>query len=398
MADPAPRQRESHKAMRERIITAAESLLASPSRQDFTLNQIADQLGVHYTAVYHYFKNRDDLELQMIQRYAERRSQYIEESRHASGTAADHLAEFVNREMHEQPNPVILRGRSTLAEPYRTGAIEAYQETRATLTRLIEDGQQDRSLRAFDPPLASHLVLRILDRYASYNDAVFTGAGLDAERLATSLVEFFADGMAPQAPLRHTPPPQFRALGEQRISTILSKAAASFNTLGWRGTSLPQIAKEMGLSKSVFYRYAASKEELLFLCANHTLSLLAQLRQTAMALAESPLDALLLDTYFLRRLLSEAPGPLLSPYLFDSLTDPHQRVAHETFTAYRLELVDLLQQCVDEGLVRPLDARAVQPMITACSYIQFQVPDKTDDAACYHDPVIDFLLHGLQQQ
>jgi len=388
---------KSRSDTRERIIATAEALAATPNFRDFTLNEIAEHMGVHYTGVYHYFENRDHLILELIERYATRRCRYIADARQSPGSAADHLADFVLREMHEQSSALIMRGRSTLSEPYRSEAIKAYQRTRQALTHLIEDGQQDRSFRPFNPPLAAHIILRTLDRYASYNEPVFVDAKLDADSLAHELIGFFQRGIAPEAlENRHPGKPahlELRPLGPPRLNAILEKACTSFNTLGWRGTSIPQIAKEIGMSKTTFYRYAASKEDLLFLCATHTISLLAQVRQTSVACSENPLQALLLDTYFLRSILAAPPGPLLSPYLFDRLSDEHRRFADESFTAYRMELVDLLEQCVAGGFVRPLNAPAVQPMITACSYIPIEPGEDTDNG--YMDDVARFMLTGL---
>jgi hypothetical protein len=55
-----------------------------------------------------------------------------------------------------------------------------------------------------------------------------------------------------------------------------------------------------------------------------------------------------------------------------------------------MDLVTLLERCVDEGYVRSLPALAVQPMITACGFLPIQSADKTK-----YDQVIDIILQGL---
>lgn len=391
---------------RERIIAAAESLAAAADYQEFTLEKIASLLDVHYTGVYHYFKNRDDLVLEIIERYASRRLQCIAQARNHAGTGLDHLAEFVTREMSEQSSALILRARSTLSEPYRAKAIAAYQTTREALTALIQDGQDDGSFCDIDPQLAAHIILRVLDRYANYNERVISDAHLDTNKLTKALLDFFTEGVGadPQhaQALAQGPRSEFLSIGQDRLSSILIKACQSFNTLGWRGTSIPQIAKEIGMSKTTFYRYAASKEELLWLCTNRSLNLLGQIRQAAFTSGTSALETLLLDIYYHRGLLSQPPGPLLSPYLFDELTDEHRRSANEQYLALRLELCNTVQRCADNGLIRAVNAQAVQPMITACAYIPFDVSTLAGNADApssktppYFDSLVQFVLFGM---
>lgn len=386
-----------NKDTREKILSAAELLLRTDRAAEFTLNQIADKLGLHYTAVYHYFQNRDDLEASLIELYSERRSRLLEQARARGGNAFSQLTEYVRLVMHESSTSLIIRGRSTLVEPYRRRVIEAYQRNRAELAELMHRGVEDRSVIPIDPRLAAHIVARILDRFADQADTVFTDAGLDADRLTEELVAFFESGIAAdparpgEALLSSAPRPLF-VLQESALDRILRTTTIAFNTRGWRKTSIPEVAKELGLSKTSFYRYAASKEELLNQCAQRTLNLIAQTRQASIAMSNTPLQAALYDTYLSRRLLDHAPGPLLSPYLFDSLSTEHGRVAWDVYRAYRKVLIDLLRDSVDAGLIRPLNPEAVQPMITALAYIPVQSADGDQGHA---DQVMQVLASGL---
>ena len=146
------------------------------------------------------------------------------------------------------------------------------------------------------------------------------------------------------------------------------------------------------MSKTSLYRYAATKEELLNLCAQRTLNLIAQIRQTAIATTSNPLQAVLIDTHLSRWLLDHPPGPLLSPYLFDNLSIEHSRATWDVYRDYRRVLIDLIGEACNEKLIRPLTAEAVQPMITACAYIPFQTADATGE---HTDQVMTMLAYGL---
>jgi AcrR family transcriptional regulator len=382
------------RATREKILSAADAVLSDKGTADLTLKQIAARLDLHYTAVYHYFKNRHELESELVVRHTRRRSQNLLFAKQQPGDVAEQLARYVDLEMHEPSSPLLLRARATLAEPYRSHVIETYQDSRTELEQLLKAGMQQGSMRKLDSSLAAHLVVRVLDRFANHTDRLFTQAGLDPQSLSDELVAFLHHGiLAPGMDVvdfLNVPPFEFVCLGQSRLDDLLCAATAAFNRQGWRGTSIPQVARDLGLSKTQFYRFAASKEELLFLCAMRTVNLIAQVRQAARAACNNPLQALLLDTHYLRKILSQAPGPLLSPFLFDRLSPERFRAVDETYQSLRMDLVTLLERCVDEGYVRSLPALAVQPMITACGFLPIQSADKTK-----YDQVIDIILQGL---
>ncbi|XOV84010.1 MAG: TetR/AcrR family transcriptional regulator [bacterium] len=383
------------RATREKILAAADAVLADRDSGDLTLKQIAARLDLHYTAVYHYFKNRDELESELVVRYAQRRSENLAEARRLHQSIPLQLAKYIDLDMHEPSSP-LLRARATLAEPYRERVIKAYQNSRFELELLLKTGMQQGSLRKLDSSLAAHLVVRVLDRFTNAEDRQFSQAGLELQSLSDELVAFLQHGiLAPEveAPgFMCRPPYEFVGLGQSKLDELLCAATAAFNRRGWRGTSIPQVARDLGISKTKFYRFAASKEELLFLCALRTVNLIAQVRQAARAATNNPLQALLLDTHYLRQLLVQAPGPLLSPYLFDWLSAERFRVVDEIYQSLRMDLVDLLKRCVDAGYVRPLSALAVQPMITACGFLPIQSSDDT-----MYDQVVDIVLKGLSR-
>lgn len=381
-------------ATREKILAAADAVLSDKDASELTLKQIAARLHLHYTAVYHYFKNRDELESQLVVRYAQRRSRNLLHAKQQTDDVAAQLAIYIDLEMHEQSSSVVLRARSTIAEPYRTLVIETYQNSRTELEQLLAAGIQQGSLRKMDAALAAHLVVRVLDRYAGYAERAFSQAGLDPQALSNELISFLHNGiLAPGIKPReflHKPAFNLVGLAQGKLDDLLCAATTAFNRKGWRGTSIPQVARDLGLSKTTFYRYAASKEELLFLCAMRSVNLIGQVRQAALAASENPLQALLLDTHYLRELLARAPGPLLSPFLFDRLSAERMRAIDETYQGFRMDLVHLLDRCVDEGYVRALPALAVQPMITACGFLPIQTSSET-----HYDQVVEIILKGL---
>src|SRR3990172_8201900 len=71
---------------------------------------------------------------------------------------------------------------------------------------------------------------------------------------------------------------------EKKRETLLREAAAVFTRRGVHGTSLADIAENLGVTKAALYTYVESKDELLFLC--HTAAMDAAFESLEEALAQ----------------------------------------------------------------------------------------------------------------
>ncbi len=71
---------------------------------------------------------------------------------------------------------------------------------------------------------------------------------------------------------------------DKKRETLLREAAAVFTRRGFHGTSLADLAENLGVTKAALYRYVRSKHELLFLC--HTAAMDAAFESLQEALAE----------------------------------------------------------------------------------------------------------------
>ena len=107
---------------------------------------------------------------------------------------------------------------------------------------------------------------------------------------------------------------------------ILDGADRAFRTSGFRGTTIPDIAGEAGVSVGLIYRYFPSKEELfLSVCQAKTEQ---QLDELAVALAgiADPLDrlGLAIDT-FVRSLVEEGWGAIVVQAWAEADNNPRLR-------------------------------------------------------------------------
>lgn len=385
---------------RARILAAAEGLAQRRSTATFTLNELAEVLGLHYTAVYHYFQNADHLRCELIELHSRRQSEELAKVQGTGKTAFEKLTEFVQLILHNPPTALLVRHASNLDKPYQDRVKRALAKNRKELASLVQAGIDDGSIRPCKPLVVGAIVSRILGRYVNQREKVFSNAQLDADILTKQVIGFITYGLRPNEAIAGTisesPRATFRALqtNDSQLDLILTTLTRSFNDLGFRGTSIPEVARSIGLSKTSFYRFATSKTELLYLCAHRSLNLMAQVRHLSTAITENPLDALLHNLYFDRYLINNEPGPTLKTDLFDSLSEEYQRVVWDLFTGHRRELILLLQQCVEQGLSRSVNAFAVQPILAAATLsVDAENPEKS-----FSDDAVDFILCGIKQR
>lgn len=116
------------------------------------------------------------------------------------------------------------------------------------------------------------------------------------------------------------------AHAEAMRERILEGGRRAFIAGGFRGTSVPSIAAEAGVSVGLIYRYFASKEELfLELCISGTPGELAALADR-IALIDDPIERLTvaIDSYF-DALFHAIGAPLVLQALAAAPSDPRIR-------------------------------------------------------------------------
>ncbi|WP_427965367.1 TetR/AcrR family transcriptional regulator [Altererythrobacter sp.] len=86
--------------------------------------------------------------------------------------------------------------------------------------------------------------------------------------------------------------PSTAELRELKRLEILRCAARRFSERGYEGTSLDQIAKELGVTKTALYHYVPNKKQLLFDCYRQFMELIIGKLDEADAMDASPLDRL----------------------------------------------------------------------------------------------------------
>lgn len=159
-----------------------------------------------------------------------------------------------------------------------------------------------------------------------------------------------------------------RLAWQNKRSEIIRVAGEIFCTTGFSHTSLEDIAKRLGLSKTIFYYYFKSKKELFVAC--HLVA--TELLEAAFVSAANPDPFLHLRgfvrLYVISLIGSSSPGSvLLDVHLLPERESGEIRSRRE---AVHQKLESLLRRLVRAGRIRKVDRRlAVVTIMSAVNVI-----------------------------
>jgi len=144
------------------------------------------------------------------------------------------------------------------------------------------------------------------------------------------------------------------------LQSVLQVAVVLFNERGYDGTSMDDLARRLGISKSAIYHHVSSKDELLRLAVNHALDGLFDVVGEIEALPGPAIDRL-------ERLVRRSVEVLTERLPFVTLllrvhdNTKVERAALARRRDFDRIVADLVKQAVAEGSVRP----DIDPAITS---------------------------------
>jgi AcrR family transcriptional regulator len=190
---------------------------------------------------------------------------------------------------------------------------------------------------------------------------------------------------------------------DNRRAEILRAAFEAFAERGYDKTSMDDIVRRCGLSKGTLYWHFKNKHDLLIATINMAMGGIRQSMEAIMnqdAPAGERLRRMFIETSdsFL-----EDPNliGLLANFFFQSSQSPEaQHVMRSAYDIFVSLLEQLIQEGIDSGEFRPVDARmAAIMLIGAGDGIVFQALLKLEwDAALVMNTFLDLALRGLQKE
>jgi AcrR family transcriptional regulator len=193
------------------------------------------------------------------------------------------------------------------------------------------------------------------------------------------------------------------AHADQVRQRILNGAARAFAFSGFQGTSVPDIAAEVGVSVGLLYRYFPSKAELFTaICISQMEAEMEALSQQLSGIA-NPRDRLQLGVdHYLRQLDREHAAGLVLGALAEAPTNPALR---EVMKLRRGAICGFIEGFIREGI----EAGEVPPSVPVENFAEamtmmldgavaaWAVSGPELDVAAMRDGVVSLLSAALQQ-
>lgn len=144
------------------------------------------------------------------------------------------------------------------------------------------------------------------------------------------------------------------------MESILRAAVALFTERGYDATSMEDLARALGVTKSAIYHHVSSKEELLALATGRALDGLFEVAASAQALPGRAIDRL---EHLLRGSVAvlEARQPFVTLLLRVHGNTATERAALARRREFDRLTADLVKQAVADGDLRP----DIDPVVTA---------------------------------
>jgi len=140
---------------------------------------------------------------------------------------------------------------------------------------------------------------------------------------------------------------------------LLKHAAAVFNRKGYHGTTIGDIAREVGVSPSALYYYVKDKQQLLFECNRVSLDLVMDALKTACATATTAEARLELA---LRRHIEAVADELQGGVVLieqEALSERHRKEIIKRRDEYERALRGLIQEGIEQKVFIPCDPKIV---------------------------------------
>lgn len=147
---------------------------------------------------------------------------------------------------------------------------------------------------------------------------------------------------------------------DRKRQLILHCAAMLFNTKGPRATTLTDITKQLGLTKTSLYYYVSSKEDLIYQCYRESCHALCILIEETALEAPNDFMATMFGKFvdFWQAILKvERPAIAIFSEI-QALKDPQRSELEQSYAAMVLRIRDILQTEIDAGRMENKDPLA----------------------------------------
>ncbi|HYX89136.1 MAG TPA: TetR/AcrR family transcriptional regulator [Gaiellaceae bacterium] len=197
-----PDRSNSHEDKRRLLLDAAVRVFARKGYHAARVGDIAEEAGVAYGLLYHYFDSKEDV-LRSVFRETWRALigtiKSVEESGDPPREQLRKVAEILLRSWRRDPDLVRVLVLEVTRSPLLPGEMDDIAASFAAIQSIVERGQADGSMRAdLDARLASYVFYGAVEEFLTgWVLGRLPDSGEDVARAERALVEIVTGGLAP---------------------------------------------------------------------------------------------------------------------------------------------------------------------------------------------------------
>jgi AcrR family transcriptional regulator len=144
---------------------------------------------------------------------------------------------------------------------------------------------------------------------------------------------------------------------ELQKDRMLRAAAKCFNEKGYSGSSLKDVANELGLTDAALYYYVKNKEELVYLCYLRAGEVGREAMDRAIAEGRSGLEIVRLYIGYHLDAMTGARGPIAIMSEIPSLKPTHRDEVLDVSRRHSARFEAILEKGIADGSITPCDVR-----------------------------------------
>ena len=396
---------------RQAILSTASFLFNTKGMRGTTLADIAKKLHITKTGLYYYFKNKEDLAYHCYIASFDRRLEIIGKAKamRAPGLAKitaviyDRFESWKNALLGVWPNMVLPNEIHALKPKQRDDIIRRSRRSVERLADLIQAGIKDGSIRSCDPMTTAIAIFGTLDWAQLWLPRLPTDK---FDEVADSAVDIFSNGLYagkgdydfPALRFNEAQLPLAAQFNRQRQNQLKREAfckvgTSFFNRKGFKGTSLDEIAKKLGVTKGAFYYHIRDKDDLLFKCFERTLKLTEYWQDRAEKEGKTGLDKLDRAARYQFSVQFSEEGPLIRFNSFISLAGSRRKKVLVRTAACDQQLGEFILQGISDGTIRNVDSVVAEHIVSGAIHASAAYEDF--GAGPSAESVIGLLINGL---
>ncbi|WP_082813706.1 TetR/AcrR family transcriptional regulator [Bradyrhizobium sp. DOA1] len=361
----------------EEILVSASRLFARHSYANVTMEQVAASVRSVPGALYHYFRDKDDL---IYHCYLRGLAIYRHEMETAAEPGIDGLEvvrRFIRARLRFDGQRMILFSDiDALAADYSDDVHTRRWQNAVLLADILRRGVADGSIACDEPLLTAVALISILDWvpfWLSERDYYTREQAIDAIDDVITHGVYRREIALPDMPEAPSLEPFLEARSKlnkraAKLDRMLSIASDSFNRRGALGTSLESIAADAGMTRAGIYYHFSEKESLLLACLQRGLVGEIGIREHLQDQGLGAFDHMVQRVRLLLMLHDTPCGPKATYHNINYLSE----VDRKHFVTQVLATIghdqNNHQRWIEEGLFRKVDTHFAERVLTGMSH------------------------------